>query len=90
MKHETRTDELTYDGRVRAIASTGWWCTSCDAATFQHRELDKVARAYVKLRAECEQALRAEAITKIYTQLRLCRGEARTLRAARPSGTQRS
>lgn len=71
MVYEERPDTVEYRGRKREVPTLGWWCTSCEEATFTGEALVNNERVFQSFKAEVDGVLKPAEVTTIRERLHL-------------------
>lgn len=89
MRYEVRDDPVEYKGHVRTHRTKGWWCTNCDEAIFEGKQLLSRERALVELRAEVDRVLLPEQVAAIREKLGISQREAGRVLGGGPRAFQK-
>jgi HTH-type transcriptional regulator/antitoxin MqsA len=89
MRHEKRTDEVTYLGHARTLKTLGWWCSSCDEAILEGDALRSRERAFLELKAAVDGVLGPEEVATARERLGLSQRKAGELLGGGPRAFQK-
>lgn len=89
MRWETRKDSVEYKGRRKSFSTTAWWCESCEEAVLDGPALQVAERAFVELRAEVDEILLPEEVSKVRKKLNISQREAGRLLGGGPRAFQK-
>src|SRR3954469_9125895 len=89
MRHEKRSDEVSYLGHKRALKTLGWWCSKCTEAILEGASLRAREKAFVDLKAEVDGVLGPDEIAATREQLGLSQRKAGEILGGGPRAFQK-
>jgi len=89
MKFERRDDVLVYRDHKKRIKTPGWWCGDCEEAILDGKALATRERAFLELKAEVDEVLGPQEVTRVREKLGLSQRAAGELLGGGPRAFQK-